>query len=43
MKKANILKYMYITPYLDEFNKKKTKNKKNQKKKSWKSKMTEKR
>lgn len=34
MKKANILKYMYITPYLDEFNKKKTKNKKNQKKKS---------
>ena len=20
MKKANILKYMYITPYLDEFN-----------------------
>ena len=33
MKKANILKYMYIPPYLDEFNKKKKKKKKKKQKK----------
>ena len=32
MKKANILKYMYITPYLDEFNIKKNKKNKNHEK-----------